>query len=414
MRYLHAPVVLAAMMSSATAFGETRTSIAVISAPSAQAPTTNAGAPPTCNFSYCSPQIARYNNTRILSITEYTITGGNPPCQFKDAGYWTNATSVQPTDTDGTPAGTVDVSQPAWQGPTPSGCTDAGGPYYYAPIYFNWTLHKNLTAVSGYGPVATFSAKWTTNPDPIRDPTGDGKYNELWSFQVLVPVVRPAGEMITYGGDFVGGTDVAGKWLMTLTPPSTDPSFDFKDEVVKEQHGTKSTTCNTPYPLFGRSPLQQSLGTAPTTENTWVVGEQLITFKGETNPPQAGKNQWGFDDLGLSRCFVEAARCAMIAMPSCGNTVIQNMQIHSPADQPNVFVDYVPPQVNELTEGVNGQIFGGAGNPQKLGNGYFYSKRAKQGDTSAPQIIPNVPSSINSCDALVVASSRYLLHCPTR
>jgi hypothetical protein len=96
----------------------------------------------------------------------------------------------------------------------------------YAPLYFDWTLHKNLTAILGYGPTATFNSEWDTN---------DGVYMVPYSFQITLPVVRPIGETISWQG-FTGfiGNGLVGQWLQTLKPPTNDPSFDFTGETVQE------------------------------------------------------------------------------------------------------------------------------------------------------------------------------------
>jgi hypothetical protein len=265
-------------MLALPAQSETRTSVAVVPVASTLADPL-AGAPP-CTATFCK-SIVRYQNKGLIAVTEYNTAY---PCKYIDHGTWTPGTGIQPTD-KGTPAGTVDVSQPAFKGPTPPGCADSGGPYYYKPIYFKWTLRKNLTAVSHYGPTAAFSSNWKTK---------DGQYDIPYSFQITVPVVRPKGEKTQWAGwnnkFLLGVSGTVGEWIQTLEPPDDDKSFDFSGETVRERFIGGSGSC--PIPPVPRA------------------GQ---TSKGSSWPVESG-NKWGPDGVGFgdeadSLCAIVYAQC---------------------------------------------------------------------------------------------------------
>jgi hypothetical protein len=298
------------------------------------------GAPP-CTAAFCK-SIPRYKNQGIVAITEYDTT---PPCKYIDHGQWDPGTNIQPISA-GKPAGTVDVSQPPFIGPIPPGCT--GGPYYYAPIYFNWILRKNLTAVSGYGPTATFISDWYTKD----------LFN-TYTFQVTVPVVRPMGETTEWLGfafDFFGpGFVPVGQWQQTLVPKPADAPFDFSGEEVKEHFVDKIIGC--PAPKFNVG----TQGASTSTGSSW---------------PVRALNKWGPDGVGFGEepdalCAMHYARC--VQPTGCFNTYFQQMAIKSPADQD--YTDYG--NVNILLVGLTGGIISTG-----QGLGFVSSARAGQGPKS--------------------------------
>lgn len=309
-----------ALMLAPNAFAQTGTAIAVLPR---SIDVALAGEPP-CSASFCK-SIVRYQNKGLIGITEYDTA---PPCKFKDSGTWTPGTDIQPTD-DGKPAGTVDVSQPAFQGPPPAGCDDSGGPYLYKPIYFKWTLHKNLTAVANFGPTATFNSRWQTK---------DGLYDVNYSFQITVPVVRPKGETST----FVRWDGSKGKWKVTLkccaAPIEDDPEFDFRGETIREVFLSETNGCSieTPHP-----------------PNSTVI---------RSGPP----GSFG-DSVGWDSCTVHFARCEK--RTPCGFGIRQQMQIHSPADAPGTFVNYGD-QPNYLSSIIEGRIISNSAGKLSFRAGY--------------------------------------------
>ena len=83
-------------------------------------------------------------------------------------------------------------------------------------------------------------------------------------------------------------------------------------------------------------------------------------------------------------------------MPRCFNQVTQIVQIHSPADQPNVFAPYVPAKTNLLVETINGYILAGfpVGQPNNplTGIGVVQSQRG-----NVPIRGTSYVTNINSC-----------------
>ena len=303
MRYSGACILLAAVVTfPLTALAQTTTAIHVFVERGAVAPPS--GAPPSCTATYCT-SISRYTNTAIYGITEFQTN--YPTCTFISAGHWTAGANIQPTD-KGTPAGTVDVSKPAFTGPTPPGCDGSGGPYKYGPIYFDWTLHKNLTAVPDYGPTASFNSNWYTD---------DGNYNIPFSFQITVPVVRPKGET----NRFESWNGAKSRWRVTLVPPDDDPSFDFTGETVQETYVSDQDTC---------------LASGASVANSTVV---------KNGPP----GNFG-DSVGYDACVVEYARA--VRKTPCGYSIKQKMEISAPSDG-GAFTQY---SMNDLRAEVTGWV----------------------------------------------------------
>ncbi len=375
MHYLRAAVALvAAMTFSMTALGERRTAIAVFTGPSGGVAPPD-GAPP-CVSTFCTSIPTRYKNTFIIGITEYETTY---PCFYIDHGQWTPGTNIQPID-KGTPAGTVDVSELAIVGPTPPGCTAAGGPYLYAPLYFDWTLHKNLTWYLGYGPTAFFQSNWYTK---------DG-WNLPYSFQITVPVVRPIGETISFKG-FTGviGNGLVGQWLQTLTPPTDDPSFDFTGETVQEDLSASIGNC--------LSPPAKLVPLAGTTRPP-------STFPVENGPPGQWVDGVGFGDEADSACAVLYNFCYQ---PSgCLMTRTQTTAIKSDADFADAFTKYGG--VNRLTAGLLGRILPVAlpfQSPQ--GFGRIFSSRQSTESLSSQSVKSNLTLiSTSVCKNLVLTNCK--------
>lgn len=316
MRYSGACMVLAAVVTfPVTALAQTGVATYVFTVPGVSASPTVSLAP---NYSVSIP---RYKNTGLVGITEYQLN--YPTCTFISAGHWTPGSNVLPMD-NGTPAGTVDVSQAAFTGPTPPGCDGSGGPYKYGPIYFNWTLHKNLTAVPNQGPIATFNSNWYTD---------DGQYNTPYSFQVTVPVVRPKGET----NRFESWNEAKGRWRVTLVPPDNDPSFDFTGETVRETYLSDQDSC---------------LGSGASVANTGSV---------KNGPP----GNFG-DSVGYNACIVEWARA--LKKTPCGYHITQRMEISAPSDG-GTFAQY---SMNDLYARIEGYVIN---YPGQLGIGQVSSRR---------------------------------------
>jgi hypothetical protein len=299
--YSGAAVAVAATMTfSLTAFGQTRRATAVFHEPAGEI--VEAGAPP-CTATFCKTIGKRYKNKGLLGITEFETN--YPTCTFISAGTWKPGTNIQPIDpATGMPAGTVDVSQPPFTGPTPPGCDGSGGPYLYGPIHFEWTLHKNLTAVPNFGPTATFNSEWDTP---------DGVYMVPYSFQITVPVVRPASETTAFV-DWAPGGLTNGRWKQTLHPPASDASFDFSGESVQEADaaGTHLDSCWFPASAFAKFDM--------ITGGTWTV---------------AANNKWKFDHVGWFHTAVTYYRLPHSGVPArapCKARFPQQMTIKAPAD----------------------------------------------------------------------------------
>jgi hypothetical protein len=344
-----ATAVLVSVAFCQTALGQTHPAIYVTTVPSeglaqGEGSVPLDGAPP-CTAAFCK-SIPRYQNKGIVIATEYDTT---PPCKYIDHGQWESGNNVKPTSA-GKPAGTIDVSQPPFVAPAPPGCT-GGGPYYYAPLYFKWTLRRNLTAVPQYGPTATFTSDWYTK---------DGFIFNVYTFQITVPVVRPMSETtewLGFGGlgAFGLGLVPVGQWQQTLVPKPEDAPFDFSGEEVKERFVGGTNSCPT---------LKFNVGTQAASRST-----------GSSWPVRA-LNKWGPDGVGFGGepdaiCAMHYARC--VQPTGCIGTKFQQMAIKSPADQD--YTDYG--QTNILLWGLTGGVI-----PGGQGLGLVSSARAGQGPKS--------------------------------
>jgi hypothetical protein len=344
MRYSCASVALmAAMAFSPIALGKTgtaNTTFHVIKKPgrdnaAASPPLVNTA--PPCTATVCD-QIKRYTDTEIIEATEYYYYPDGT-CQFLDPGMWSSPNNIQPVD-NGTPAGTVTFSVQQ-DTPPPNPYTGAtcigGGPYQYAVLHFTWNLHKNKTAVLGYGPTATFSSNWT----------GDFGSFFAETFQITVPVVRPIGETISFMG-FTGiiGNGLVGQWLQTLKPPTTDPSFDFTGETVQESFMSSRGNC--------LSPPAAQVPLAGTTRPP-------STFPVKNGPPGQWVDGVGFGDEADAACAVLYNYCYMPA--GCFFSKLQETAIKSDAD--SGFTKYGG--VNHLSATSYGRIITLVGNQQGVG-----------------------------------------------
>ncbi|MGH6839521.1 MAG: hypothetical protein ACREDT_12125 [Methylocella sp.] len=377
MRYSCAAVALmAAMAFSPIALGQTRTAntaFHVIKKPTrATAPASPPLAPtaPRCTATVCD-QIDRYTDTAIIEATEY-FSFPDGTCRFADQGKWSSPKDIQPLD-NGTPAGTVTFSVNP-DTPPPNQITGAtcigGGPYQYARLHFTWNLHKNKTADSfahqGYDPTATFSSDWT------------GKFGSFFpeTFQITVPVVRPKGEMST----FVNWLDSRGNWMPTLILPDKDPDFDFTGELIQEVTH-KPSTC------YGRG--IGSMGSTGVVRNDYSVDSSWHIV----NKVMFNQN----DIVGWSPCGVEYYRCVKAALPACGYTGTQEMQIKSDADS-----GYTTYTTNNISATIEGWIIPFA--PYKLGIGTVTSQRSNPAAPQPPQS-KFFPSSENNCPTITTKNT---------
>jgi hypothetical protein len=158
--------------------------------------------------------------------------------------------------------------------------------------------------VPGYGPTSTFNSNWFTK---------DGRFNDPYSFQITVPVVRPASETTAFvDWDPTGLTD--GRWKQTLHPPASDPTFDFSGESVREADaaGTHSDTCWFPTSAFAKFDK--------ITGGTWTV---------------AAGNTWEFDYVGWFHSAVTYYRLphsGVHARAPCVSRFPQQMTVKAPVD----------------------------------------------------------------------------------
>ena len=106
---------------------------------------------------------------------------------------------------------------------TEEGGVCAGSTFTFATIYYEWTAHNNQsTYPAPPNSVAdTFNATWLA-------PDGSAMQDE---FEINVPVVRPDHETNAF---LRFDSEAYGLWQQTLVPPSSDPTFDFSKEIVRE------------------------------------------------------------------------------------------------------------------------------------------------------------------------------------
>ncbi|HEY8032544.1 MAG TPA: hypothetical protein VIF02_09285 [Methylocella sp.] len=344
--------------------------------------------------------IKRYGdpNKGDLKIIVGAVEYNRVDCSFIESGTWTDPNPVQAKDKNGNlvTLGTVDATQTFKANISGTGTKcDGVGPYDFRAIKFIWTLHRNLTGIPNQGPTAVFNSTWSTKDHCCDTP---------FTFNISVPVVRPIGETNTFK-DFRTDIGVYGRWMVTLTPPGDDPTFDFKDEVVREVL-TGVNTCNDRAPgAQGKLPPGSELGNGGTGPSQWTVGKLLET-RG-TPPIDGPNNAYGYDFVGWDYCAIEAYRCAGITGIHCGNELTQIMQIKSPAD--DFFADYTPPYSNILISWINGQILLPP-NPNANGIGQFQSRRGDGGLRTYPE----ANSNIHACSGWQIATSKALLHCGGR
>jgi hypothetical protein len=327
MLYLRAAVALAAAMTfSLTALGETRTTIAVFTAPSGpRAPALVLGA----TSDSFSTTIPRYTPppTLILGIAEITI----PDCTDKDPGMWTNPNPSLKPVFKGIPAGTVGF-QRTFMAKAQNGPCAGKGPFTFRAIDFSWMAHYNQTGL-GPGvapppckttnpvcPTAVFQGEWTTK---------DKMFDIVFSFQVSVDVVRPIGETTKFQGwSGLFGSGLVGMWEATLKPPTSDKNFDFTGETTRERFSNKRDSCAV------KTTNNIPLG------NIKSHGKEFPVIEGPPGKYVDGVSTGGDDPQ--SACSV---LCNFVTHPAgCLLTVQQQMSIKSPADMD--FVEY--PAVNIL------------------------------------------------------------------
>jgi hypothetical protein len=331
--------------------------------------------PPPCT-DVCA-QIPRYNHWLIIGFTEATAMSDGS-CKYDDPGKFSAPSNIMPK-INGAAAGTVDFAveqhPPPINNITHLQCT-GGDTYYYAVLYFTWTLHSNSTAQTGYGPVATFSSTWQ----------GDLGQTQSHGYQIIVPVVRPVAETTQFSNPAVW-VAAGGGWIQTLTPPSSDSNFDFTGEDIREQFGNSIGGCaakHAPPPL--PAPAPGAPGNS--SEATWKVGQ----LKGPSGIVSAPKNEWGYDFVGYTRqCDVEWYRCFKVT--PCGYTQEQNMQIRSPADpQDDTGWNTYTSTPNNLKADIEGGIIPF---PKGTGLGWVHSQRGPNG-TNQPKFLG---SHLNECPA---------------
>jgi hypothetical protein len=241
--------------------------------------------------------IKRYKKTLIDGHTEYNLP---PVCTNFDPGSWTVNTKPKYGKTStGTATGTLA------NGDCP------GKKFTFAVIYYEWTEHSNKSNTD------TFTATWTSTD-----------YNQTYSYDVTVPIVRPTGETTA----FTGWAETRGLWEQTLKPPGDDPDFDFSNETVKETNVGARDTC-----FDGQFPF----GQATLTEHRWTVHDRV-----KWGPDGVG---WGANTGSGGSCAIEYYRC--VKKTPCGSILQQQMQISSPADK-GAFVNFGP--VNTLSANIEG------------------------------------------------------------
>ncbi len=224
-----------------------------------------------------APTIPRYTKTLMAGYTEYNAT----TCAQVSPGAWSDIKNgpSNGTVTTGTLKGTL-------------GNGACPGTFTFAVIYYEWTVHNNKSATDG------FDATWSTPDEEFYYPL---------TFDITVPIVRPSGETTA----FTGWLTSRGLWVQTLTPPSSDPKFDFSGETVRETSAGGLDQC-----WAGGS----ALGMATLTSHEWTVGSGNVW-----GPDGVG---WGTND---NSCPIEYYRC--MQRTPCGFLLRQQMQISSPADK---------------------------------------------------------------------------------
>jgi hypothetical protein len=220
----------------------------------------------------------------------------------------------------------------------------------------------------------------------MQSPADATYQSEKSRFQVTVPVVRPVGETTQFSGIWASG---AGAWIQTLTPPSSDPTFDFTGETVRELYGVSLGGCAAKHapsapPVAGNAPGNSQ-------EATWTIGELKGLFSA---PASAPKNEWGYDFVGYSlQCDIESYRC--FGVTPCGYTRDQFMQIRSPADpQDDTGWFTYTSEPNVVAADIEGGIVPFS---KGFGTGFVHSKRGPNGAWT-PQ---NLESHLRDCPVII-------------
>jgi len=199
----------------------------------------------------------------------------------------------------------------------------AGHTYTFATIYYEWTAHNNQNPNPNAQPntvTDTFNATWTTP---------DGKFTQFYIFNIAVPVVRPDHETTAFNS-WVGPF---GLWQGTLVPPSSDPTFDFSGEHVNEFAAGQAgpDTC-----YFSDADTIPFVKVRNKPTDFWPV-----------NPG----NTYGPDDVGYGFTFVGYYRKNSPTLKRfgiCGTRFGQEMEIHAPSHQPNIYTPYGSTNTGDL------------------------------------------------------------------
>jgi hypothetical protein len=97
----------------------------------------------------------------------------------------------------------------------------AGHTFTFATIYYEWMAHNNQSTLPAppNSVEDTFNATWAVPDGSVHT-----------TFLINEPVVRPDHETTS----FLFFKNAYGYWQQTLVPPSSDPTFDFSNETVRE------------------------------------------------------------------------------------------------------------------------------------------------------------------------------------
>ncbi|MGH6794170.1 MAG: hypothetical protein ACREDH_02975, partial [Methylocella sp.] len=213
--------------------------------------------------------LVRYTKTILAGDIEY-----NPPpaCTEIEPGTW--SVTTDPTYgkvTFGTATGHLG------NGEYPETT------FTFAVISYKWTAHNNKNISGTISD--TFNGTWATS---------DGKFNTPVTFNIHVPVVRPASETTAFV-DWDPEKPTIGRWRQTLVPPADDLTFDFSGQSMEEQDapGTHSDTCWFP---------ESDIGPADT-----INGGTMATVQ--------ANNVWEFDRVGRSPRAVTYYRVPQKGLP---------------------------------------------------------------------------------------------------
>ena len=260
--------------------------------------------PPSANSSAASPvNVARYMNPPTL--LEGLAEIDEDDCTEIAVGSWT----FTPDQACGTVQCGVATTGTVISTVGSGVCT--GHTYAFATIYYEWTAHNNQSINPNAQPntvTDTFTATWTTP---------DGMFTQFYTFDIAVPVVRPDHETTAFNS-WVGPN---GLWEMTLVPPSSDPTFDFSNEIVQE------------FPAGPAGP-----------DMCYVKGLETDPFIQVTSNPGDPNMEWHvypgntydrFDEVGYGYRYVCIYRNLSPTLKKfgiCGTRFGQQMNIHAPSD----------------------------------------------------------------------------------